>query len=1455
MNRSIVHLDADAFFASVEQAADARLRGRPVAVGGESRGIIASASYEARRFGVYTPMPTVRARKLCPQLIVLPGDYDRYEEFSNWMFGYAYDFTPNVERTSIDEGYFDVTANHEKSPLEIADVIRRAIGRRLKISVSQGVGSSKLVSQIASKLDKPSAFRRVAPGGEAAFLSPLANHWLPGVGPVMSQRLCAAGLPLIGQIAAMPVDLLALILGGQAPLLHQFACGIDERPVIPAHEPQKTFSSQETFERDVTDEGYVHAILGRMADQLFARVRQEGRAVRVLTVKVRYNDRDEGSGTRSLQEPTDMETEVYGLLGGLLRQAWSRRVSLRMVALKLSRVYDGIFAGELPLTGGVGRRDACVRLTAAVDDLRRKHGWSVLLRGHDLRLREPPCEDARVKPGPRLRFIGRAAKPTRVATRVAAREYVPLRVRSYYSFMDSTLSPRQMVEWARAQGMKAVGMVDTGNLHGAAELAEAAADAGIQPIFGAELNVAGHPLLLYVQSSTGYVNLNRILSHLSEAERDGAGGVCREGGMLPFTNWLGAHGEGLIAVSSQVGLAEYFPGRFYFPAGGTDGSNGHPVVAVPVVHYAGPGDRIKYDILQSMRTLTLLRQPHALKKEGGAWHFRSLAEMQKACAEHPEWLEHTVELAGRCAFQFPFGKPILPAFHPPDGSTPGDFLHRLALDGLHRRYGVRAAHHRAQVEQELAIIQAVGYEEYFLVVWNILQACRRRGIDWITRGSAADSLVCYCLGISDVCPVRFGLYFRRFLNLERMSLNKLPDIDVDFPHDRKDDVVDLVFQMHGRENCAVVGGFSTFQSRSAFADVAKVLGLAEREARAFTRHFPWTFGGGTALEATRPGGESGLRERLAASPETRDLPLDEEPYKTAMEMAAFLDGFPRNPKMHPCGIVISSQPICHASATFISSKGYPTTHLDMDALEAMGLIKMDFLAQGGLAVIRDVLAQLALNRVQVDLDALAPWEDSAVWEMIRSGGARAVHHIESPAMTGLCRRCGVRDMDTLVAMVSVIRPGAANEGKKNAFIRRCLGLEQPDCPDPLLVPILRDTFGLVVYEEHVLQICEVFAGLGTGRADMLRRALGKNNSVLIEKLRGEFYASAAARGHAQETIGEVWKLVSGFAGYAFCKAHSAAYGVEAYQSAWLKRYHPAEFMAAVLTHGKGFYDPLVYVLEARRLGLSFLLPSVNEPGRAFAVHGSCLRVPLTHAKGLSERVSARILAARAEGAFTSLADFFRRVQPLPEEVEIIIRSGAFDEFGQTRTSQFWEAQRLRHTLGSACAAGQGWLLPPSDPGRQGPVGLSEGTRHERLMAEAALFGYPISGHPLEVYADIAWETYCPIRDLCLHQGRTIVMCGLVVEQRVHHQVNGEYMKFLTLADWTGMVEAELFAASYKSHGLSTVRHPVLEITALVEPDGQGRWFSLRVMHAGKPRNRPPGASRLPAPVAWQGDAA
>ena len=1438
-SRSIVHLDADAFFASVEQAADARLRGKPIAVGGERRGIIASASYEARQMGVYTPMPTVRARQLCPQLVVLPGDYERYEQFSRWMFAYAFDFTPEVEVTGIDEGYFDLSGA-KRPAREIAQTIREAIGQKLKISVSEGIASSKLVSQIASKLKKPSAFIEVLPGQEVAFLHPLPNKWLPGIGPRTALRLDAAGLREIRQVAQTPPELLELLLGSGAARVREFANGIDDRPLVLSREAPKSFGEQETFAADLTDEDYLEAVLRRMADRLMAKVREEGKCIRTLTVKVRYNDMSEDQRSESLTEPTDLETDLYSRLRPMLRQAWKRRVSLRLVSLKLSNLYAGHRQGELFLGDRPDANPARRNLARTVDALRREHGESVVLRSHDLRLRE----------GPREAAVEVQAKPVAVTAPVKVVSYlktakvvrtVPLNVRSWYSFLDSTLSPEAIVKLAVRHELEAVALTDTGNLHAAPEFARLAREAGIKPVIGAELRVGGHGVLCYVQNETGYRNLCRILTRQagSEAGGDEDDSTAARQRLPMEKERLRDLTEGLLAVSNEVSLAGLFPGRFYYAAASprAEVPAGYRAVLAPRIHYAVPGDRMKWNVMQSIRTRTLLAQEHPDKKLKGAYHFRTPAELMRLAGAVPELLSRSGELADRCEFAFPFGPPQFPAWHPPDGSTGRVFLRKLVMEGLRWRYGLEAWRHEAQAEEELAIIEEVGYEDYFLIVWDLLQDCRQVGIDWITRGSAADSLVCYCLGISGVCPIRFELYFKRFLNKDRMALQKLPDIDVDFPHDRKDDVIDLLFKKYGPGHCAVVGGFSTFRARGSMGDVAKVLGVSEYQIRRFTERMPGSYGGSVVMPdgSTGQTGEA-LLAKLQSRPESADLPLTEEPYRTALMLAAFLDGCPRYPKMHPCGVVLSRQLMADLTPGFISRKAWLTSHYDMDAAEAMGLIKMDILAQGGLAAMRDACASLAARGVMVDLSGLEPWEDAGVWRMIASGGARAVHHIESPAMTNLCGMANVREIDGLIAIVSVIRPGASNESKKLRFTRRYQGMEPVEYPHPSLEPCLRSTYGLVVYEEHILQICEAFAGMAPGRADVLRRALVKGKTQQIAELGKEFILSARALGHGDEMIGKVWDLVTGFHGYAFNKAHSTAYGVEAYQAAWLKHYHPADFMAAVLTNGKGFYSPLVYVLECHRMGLRLLPPDINDPGPGFMVREGAIRVPVSAVKGLSEQTVETLLSASGKGVrFASVVEFHERVRPTPDELERLIRAGACDGLGLPRTRLFWEAQVCRRREQNAGA--QGWLLAPPVLAFSPELMPAEPGLEDRLQAEMELLGYTVSAHPLELYREIAWGTYCPVERLAEFVGETVVLCGLTVVSRVHGQTTGEPMKFMTLADHTGMVEAELFGGVYRRFGLATVRYPVLEVTATVEPFENGNGYNLRVHRAGRPRRQ------------------
>jgi DNA-directed DNA polymerase III PolC len=977
-------------------------------------------------------------------------------------------------------------------------------------------------------------------------------------------------------------------------------------------------------------------------------------------------------------------------------------------------------------------------------------------------------------------------------------QYVALCNRSYYSLLDSTLSVDDIVAAAVELGMPAVGLVDRDTLSGAVQFYKRAKAAGVHPVIGSQVTVEGGDRLeLLVENSEGYRNLCRLLSTRTEHPY----GVTRDA-MNQFRG-------GLICLCRRESLdyADIYGRKFAFeisPHCEAELRRANvltalsrrlrvPLVATSHAHYRYPSDRLMYDILASMRTLTMLGQSHPDKRSSGGYHLRTPTEMNHQFQSMPQAIENTKRIAERCQFDFELGEILFPPFATPDGKTPAALLQCMAREGIERRYAPQPkAEVWARLERELKVIEEVGYAEYFLIFADMVAWAKRQGIDTLARGSAAGSLVCYALGISNVCPFRFGLCFERFLNRERMQFAKLADIDLDLPWDRREDVVNYVFDRYGDGHVAMIGAFNTFQGRAAVADIAKVYGIPEREARRFTEHLPWFRGDAAAVAADMP--------------ECRELPWREEPYRTIVEISRRFDGIPRHATMHPCGLVISGGPIADRMPLFRSAKGYLTTQYAMDDVEELGLLKMDLLGQAGLSVLRDARANVLENRgCALDLGRI-DYQDAATWESIATGNARGVFHIESPAMTNLLMMSGCRDLDCLTAVESIIRPGAANEGKKRAFARRHQGLEPASYAHPSLEPLLADTYGLMAYEEHILLVANGFAGMPWGRADILRRALVKNKDRRkIAELGEEFHDCARAAGRTKEEADAVWALLEDFAGYMFNKAHSAAYAVEAFQGAYLKSRYPAEFLAAVLGNHRGFYAPIVYVLEALRCGARFLPPDVNLSEARFLAHGNSIRLPVAQVKGVTRDTAERILAERP---FRDAGDFHRRVRPAHAEWVSLLKVGALASLGEPDVRLFWRLCRLE---AAAPAAGELWTAEePQPPGSIWPL-------ESRVRWENELLGFPVSCHPLDYFGGgkVNWRRYVPAAETDRHMGEEVEVCGLIVASRLHTAGRGA-MKFLTLADHTGFVEVSLFADVYQRFGYLTTR-PVVAVRALAEP--------------------------------------
>ncbi len=1073
--------------------------------------------------------------------------------------------------------------------------------------------------------------------------------------------------------------------------------------------------------------------------------------------------------------------------------------------------------------------------------------------------------------------------------------YVSLHNRSAYSFGSSLIRPAELAEAAARHGMPAVALTDLHGLYAAVEFHEACRRAGVRPVFGAEMHLAEGPgVVLLVENARGYANLCRLVSRyhlggrpigLADLEAGAEGLICLLDavpvGREPPGDAGGAGRPGQERIREGiyrrrretlepllVGLRRMFGGALYValslhrPEDAPEArrlacvadEHGVSVAATCRARCLRADQTSALRALASIGSLTLLDAPHPDKPEG-AWHFRPPQEMRHLFRRRPDALENTLRIARRCDFAPDLGRNRFPAFVSPDGRSAAEHLRDLCLAGLRRRYvegspprGLEARRPTpgealARLERELAVIEQVGYAEYFLVFHEIVEYCRGRGIAVLARGSAADSLVCYVLGVSHACPFRFDLPFDRFLNAERAKFSKMADIDLDLPWHRRDEVVRRVYDRWSHDRVAMIGAPNCFHARAAVADLARVFGLPPHEIRRVTRGLPRTEAGD-------------LARAVAGSPEARGFPIEQEPYRTIARTAAWLEGLPRHWSMHPCGLVVSPEPLTGLVPVQPSARGLLTAQYDMEAIERLGFIKIDLLGQAGLSVLRDAVEEIERTEgVAVRLEADVDYRDAATWELIATGGARGVHHIESPAMTSLLRQCDCRDIDCLTAVVAIIRPGAANQGKKDAFARRHLGLEPPSLVDPSLEPVLAGTYGLMVFEEHILQVAAEFAGMNIGRADTLRRALSRQDRRLLAELGAEFRSCARARGRSEAQIEAVWKQLEGFSGFMFNKAHSAEYAVEAFQGAWLKRRRPAHYLAAVLSNGRGFYahsptlPQILYVLEARRLGIGFLPPCVNRSRRRFSVEAvsvpggeirTMIRVPPAQIAGLSEAFLQRWWSRRERGPFESMADFVARCEPGEAEALRLLEAGALDVFAAGRPECFWELRRLLRRGGS----GQRGLWEAAGARHGGPecppLALTGPDGRAVARREAELLGFPITIDPLtflgtdEKGRAIDWSAYVPVARLGEHAGRRVTVCGLMVADRINPTTGGDLMKFVTLADRSGFVETFMFPDTYARFGHLTAAHPILEVAGRVEAFENRRGFTLRAEHIRPP---------------------
>jgi len=728
-----------------------------------------------------------------------------------------------------------------------------------------------------------------------------------------------------------------------------------------------------------------------------------------------------------------------------------------------------------------------------------------------------------------------------------------------------------------------------------------------------------------------------------------------------------------------------------------------PVVGTNDVYFINEEDYEIHKILTAIKErATIDSVDENLLAQGQAF-LKSSDEMKNLFSLCPEAVSNTYQIVERCKIKLPIGKLRFPKFKVPEGESDFSYLQKLCYQGVEKRYfqsnrrdksrpDSRGLIHQTRKDDkvtnrlnyELNIINQMGYSSYFLIVWDIVNFAKTKGIPTVGRGSAADSIVSYLLGITNVDPIKYDLYFERFLNPERIDP---PDIDVDLCWKRRDEVLNYVYEKYGAEYVAMICTFVTFAGRSTIREVGKAMGLSNSELTTYTQHIPHR-------------SAKAIEQAMELLPESRELPVDDELFNTILRVAKKIDGLPRHLSIHPGGIVISPEPLTTNVPLQYTTKGIVVTQYDMYQIEDLGLLKIDLLGQRSLSVIADTVKMIEKNHnIKIDIQNI-DYEDELLISLLKDGKTIGCFQIESPGMRALLKKCKANNYELVVALSSVIRPGPSDSGMMKKFIRRHLKLERVRYTHPSLEEILKSTYGIMVYQEDVLKIASSIAGMSLGRADLLRRAMSKKRSAeKMNAMKKEFIQGAINNNVSERIAKEIWRQMRSFAGYAFCKAHSASYSDISFQAVYLKAHYPAEFMACVISNGGGFYDTHAYISEARRMGLKILLPCVNEsemywigrlgenesdskltplpcPPPQGGRGGWGIRVGLIQVKGLKYNTLERVVKEREKGRYKSFLDFYKRVQPTYSECETLIKSGVFHSFNYTTPQLLWQLDRL-----------------------------------------------------------------------------------------------------------------------------------------------------------------------------------
>lgn len=1003
--------------------------------------------------------------------------------------------------------------------------------------------------------------------------------------------------------------------------------------------------------------------------------------------------------------------------------------------------------------------------------------------------------------------------------------------------MEGTAGVRQLVARAVEYGLRALALTDTAGLYGAIPFYRAAAEAGVKPLQGAALGDA----VVIARNRGGYAQLCRIVTAYHLMPDFDLADQIFDDSVFVLTADPGLAKE-LVkrGVRPLIAVTHYGDARSRYRAERVRAfahENALRPVAVNPVYFLDRGHFAIHRVLAAIRlnaTVDTLRPGDTAPE--GAW-FRPPAEMERLYGEWPETLDNIEWAVEQCNLELEFGTPRFPEMELPDNETPFSYLWKLAFDGLKSRYRPLNPELTRRLHYELDVIHRLGFAPYFLIVADIVRHARERDIPIVGRGSAANSLVAYALGITRADPFKYDLYFERFLNLSRTDC---PDIDLDICWRRRDDVIEYVYKRYGADRVAMIATFNTFQARSAVREIAKAFGMPEEQANAVTRRLPHYHAGD-------------IRTVVKHLPESRGLRIDEEPLKSIIAMSEFIDGFPRHLSIHSGGLVIAPHAITDFAPLQRAAKGILITQYDMGPIEELGLVKMDLLGHRSLTVIDETVQKVWDNRrLRVDVERL-PDPDPLTASLIRVGRSIGCFQIESPAMRALLRHTLASNTDMLIKTLSLVRPGPSGSGMKKRFIDRHLGKEPAAYLHPSLERVLGDTYGVMLYQEDILKVASVIAGMDLAEADALRRAMTKKrHPVVMAKSMKLFIEKAVLNGVSREVAEEIWGLIANFAKYSYCKAHACTYGEIAYQCSYLKAHYPAEFLASVLSNRGGYYHPAVYLEEAKRIGVPILPPDVNRSRFGYTVEGEAIRVGFVEVRNLSYAAVEALLARRNEAHFSSMGDLLQRTGIGYADAELLIQCGACDSFGRTRPGLLWELKLItgenpRMTSARASLGAKGrpvssfqYRAGRDNPSAHGPAVVREShdqsgllfpdagvhvlvprqpdySRKRRADWEWTTLGLLGSTHPLEYYLPLLTErTLVLCADLPHYAGASVTLIGwLVAERRAPVKERGA-MKFLTLEDPSGIFEAVLWPETYQVFGGLLGSHGPFLITGEVQ---------------------------------------